>query len=303
MSAMPDMVELVRRLEKAGVPFRRDQPLALLTWMGVGGSVPILAEPRDVDDLALLRREALALGVRLETLGEGANVLASDGELPLAVVRLTAPVFQEIVLREGGVRVGAGASLEPLIRRTLSEGLAGLEGLVGIPATVGGALAMNAGSRHAEISGSLRSVTVVQDSGEVREISKALCSFGYRKSSLRGMTVVSAEFELAAGDPQALREKARVIKEEKSRTQPLGDSSAGCIFRNPDGRSAGQLIDSAGLKGLRQGQAQVSDRHANFMVNLGGATADDIRCLIDRVRDSVRRAYGVELELEVVRWP
>ncbi len=294
---------LAGTLQSAGVPFRRDQPLASMTWMGVGGRAAVLAEPRHAQDLSLLRREAMALGIRLETLGAGANVLASDGVLPMVVVRLTAPAFQHVSLREGRVTAGAGVLLESLIRRTMSEGLAGLEGLVGIPATVGGALAMNAGSRHAEISGTLLSLKVVDAAGEVHESHKSLCGFGYRKSSLKGMTVVSADFELASGDPQSLREKARGIKEEKARTQPLGDSSAGCIFKNPPGESAGRLIDAAGLKGMREGGAQVSARHANFIVNLGGASADEVGRLIDKVQDRVRRACGVALELEVIRWP
>jgi UDP-N-acetylmuramate dehydrogenase len=290
------------RLSGLGVPFRRDVPLGPLTWLGVGGATPILIEPRHLDDLDQAHREAAGLGVRLETLGSGANLFVDDGVLPFAVLRLVSSPFKGIDLREARARVGAGAGLEALVARLLESDLGGMEGLVGIPASVGGALVMNAGGRHGEIAERVRSVTVA-DAGGLRVLSRAACGFGYRRSSLHGVTVVSAEFDLVPGPGEDFRRKAQEIRASKRETQPLKDASAGCLFKNPPGQSAGRLIDLAGLKGTVQGRAQVSPLHANFIVNLGGATADDIRCLIDRVRAEVRRVHGVDLELEVVRWP
>ncbi len=292
---------LAGKLSALGVPFRRDVPLGPLTWLGVGGATPLLIEPRHLDDLDAALRAASALGVRVETLGGGANLFVDDGVLPLAVLRLTAPPFKEIALREGRARVGAGVVLEALVTRLLESDLAGMEGLVGIPASVGGALVMNAGGRHGEVAERVRSVTVA-DAGGLRVLPLAACGFGYRHSALHGVTVVSAEFDLLPGEGEVLRRKAQEIRAAKRKTQPLQDASAGCLFRNPPGQSAGRLIDLAGLKGTVQGRAQVSPLHANFVVNLGGATADDIRCLIDRIRAEVRRVHGVDLELEVVRW-
>lgn len=293
---------LAERLEMAGVPFHRDAQLAPLTWLGVGGRTPMLLEPRGAEDLDLLHRAAANLEVPLRRLGSGANLLIADAMMPFAVVRLSAPAFQQVDMSEGRVTAGAGIGLEPLIRKTLAAGLQGLEGLVGIPASLGGALAMNAGGKQGEVSDHLAAVTVADAAG-TRRLDKAACGFAYRKSGLKDLTVVSAEFALSPGDPEALREKARGIKDAKRATQPLEDASAGCIFQNPPGDSAGRLIEAAGLKGAMEGGAQVSPLHANFIVNLGGATADDIERLIDRVRDGVRRAQGAVLELEVVRWP
>mgnify|MGYP001618745982 CR=1 FL=1 len=298
-SAFPALAE---RLAGSGVPFRRDVPLGPLTWLGVGGAAPLLIEPRYLDDLDAALRAASALGVRLEVLGSGANLFIDDGILPFAVLRLVAPPFKRIEVLEARVRSGAGAVLETLVARVLASDLGGMEGLAGIPASVGGALVMNAGGRHAEISERVASVTVA-DAGGLRVLSRAACGFGYRHSSLHGVTVVSAEFDLVPGDGEALRRKAQEIRAAKRESQPLQDASAGCLFKNPPGQSAGRLIDLAGLKGAVQGRARVSPQHANFVVNLGGATADDIRCLIDRVRAEVRRVHGVDLELEVVRWP
>lgn len=293
---------LAGRLKAGGVPFRREVPLAGLTWLGVGGSAPILAEPRHEGDLDLLYREAAALGVRLECLGSGANLLVDDGPLPFAVLRLTAEPFRRIALADGVLTVGAGTVLESAVWKAVEAGLAGMEGLVGIPATVGGALAMNAGGRHAEIGPLVRRVRAAGPGG-MRELSGEACGFAYRRSGLGGLTVVEAELVLAPGDAPALAESARGIRDAKRRTQPLQDASAGCMFKNPSGDSAGRLIEAAGMKGVSQGRAAVSSLHANFLVNLGGATADDIRCLVERVRDAVRRVHGVDLEPEVVRWP
>lgn len=289
------MKALAARLELAGVPFRRDVPLAPLTWLGVGGIAPVLAEPGTAEQVVEVHRACRDLGVRLERLGSGANLLVAEGVLPLTVLKPNLKGME-------GPEAGAGANLEAFIRKTIEAGLSGLEGLVGIPASVGGAVAMNAGGKHGEVKDALEAV-VVADADGIRTLSREACGFAYRKASLGGATVVSASFALFPGDPAVLREKARAVREEKRRTQPLLDSSAGCIFRNPPGGSAGRLIDLAGLKGMREGAAQVSEVHANFIVNLGGAKADDIRCLIDRVRDGVRRAHGVALELEVVQWP
>ena len=293
------MKELFARLERSGVPFRRDASLAPLTWLGVGGVTPLLAEPVTAEQVVAVHKAAEDLGVRLERLGSGANLLVADGALPLAVLK---PDLKGIRVAEGLAEADSGANLEAFIQRTVEAGLAGLEGLVGIPASVGGAVAMNAGGKHGETKDALVSIRAA-DSAGIRILPAASCGFGYRRSSLGGATVVSASFALRPGKPEDLKERARTIREEKRRTQPLQDASAGCIFRNPPGQSAGRLIDLAGLKGLREGAAQVSPLHANFIVNLGGAAADDIRRLIDRVRSGVRRAHGVDLELEVVTWP
>jgi UDP-N-acetylmuramate dehydrogenase len=226
----------------------------------------------------------------VRVLGSGANLLVRDEGVRGAVLRLAR------LNRREGLHVQAGYGLQRLAKATVSEGLAGLECLAGVPASVGGAVAMNAGGRHGEIASSIRYVDVMSPDGEIRRLKPAEVGFRYRGTALGVAVVLAAGFELRP-DPEAAGRFGEILARKKE-TQPYGRKNAGCFFKNPPGDSAGRLIDAGGLKGMRAGRAVVSPRHANFIINEGGATAADVLRLVDAIRERV----PVALELEILIW-
>ena len=274
------------------------------TWFGVGGRADALAAPGSREELqAVLAEHDPALGP-VRVLGDGANLLVADvgvDGLVLSLSRLNSTEWHE-----SGVRAQAGAGLPKLVVESVRRGLSGLEGLGGIPATLGGAIRMNAGGAFGEIGETVRCVDVIDASGALTTRSGRELSFGYRRSNLGDVVIVSAELSLPPGDAEALRARLKEVMAHKKDAQPLADRSAGCVFKNPTVRgrrvSAGRLIDKAGAKGLRVGGASVSERHGNFIVVGDGATATDVLDLIDTVRRRVRDHAGVELEQELVVW-
>jgi len=240
--------------------------------------------------------------VPLKVLGAGANVLVRDDGFDGVVVRLDQPEFRSVTRHGNELECGAGVDLMPLTKWCSAEGLSGLEGMAGIPATVGGAVRMNAGGRDHEFSSVVRDVRVLGSDGAIETWSANRLGFAYRYSDLGDRIVLSARLGLAEDDPQRVRRKHDEYFEFKKRSQPLADKSAGCIFKNPNGQSAGALIDRAGLKGLSSGNARVSQRHANFIVAGAGATATDVLRLIDMIRDRVRQLFDTQLEVEIDIW-
>ena len=282
---------------------RRDVPLAPLTWFGLGGPAEFLIEPRTEEQLAAVVHRCHESGTPVRLLGFGANVLVSDEGVRGAVVRLTAEVFTAVDYQGNTVTAGGGTDLTRLVRHTVRRGLAGFENLAGIPGTVGGGLCMNCGGRYGEIGTLVKSVRVVDRDGQVHERDHDDLGFAYRRCDIGGAFVINAAFRVAETDPTELVDRFRRIWMYKQNTQPpLGAQSAGCIFRNPEGRSAGALIDQAGLKGARCGGAYVSERHANFILAERGAKAADVRRLMDIVRTRVEEHSGVRLEPEVKVW-
>lgn len=281
---------------------RLDEPLAPHTWLHVGGPAEYFAEPRGAEELAALVRRCRDEGLGVRILGGGSNVLVRDEGVPGVVIRLADPGFADIERRDRRLIAGGGAKLGHLISTAVREGLAGLETLVGIPGTIGGALHGNAGSRGGDIGQWASRATVMTAGGEIIERSREELVFAYRKSSLDELVILSAEFELEEEDPEELTKRMQKQWIVKKASQPLGHQSAGCIFQNPSGLSAGVLIDQAGLKGTRVGGAEVSDRHANFIVAEPGATSHDVLRLIELVRSRVADRQGVELELEIEVW-
>lgn len=281
---------------------RQAEPLAPHTWFHLGGPAEFFAEPRNEDELRelIVRCREEEMPVRL--LGGGSNVLVRDEGVPGVVIRLTEPAFSEIKVAGGRVSAGGAAKLGHVISSTVREGLAGLETLVGIPGTIGGALHGNAGSRGGDIGQWTSRATVMTRSGEVVQRQRDELVFAYRESSLDELAILSAEFELDAEDPEQLTKRMQQQWIVKKASQPLGHQSAGCIFKNPRGMSAGMLIDQAGLKGARIGGAEVSDRHANFIVAEPGASSQDVLRLIELVRSRVADRLGIELETEIEVW-
>lgn len=279
-----------------------DEPLGPHTWLKVGGTADYLIEPRTVEELQAVAHCCFENNIPLHMLGGGSNVLVPDEGVRGVVLRLSADAFKDVVVDGAIVRAGGGALLSHVISAAVEAGLAGLEGIVGIPGTVGGALHSNSGTRHGDVGQCVRSVTVVTARGEKFVRREDELTFAYRQSSVNELAVVEAEFELSRDDPDEIARRMRKLWIMKKATQPLTFQSAGCIFKNPRGLSAGALIEQAGLKGTRIGQCEVSDRHANFIVTEDGCSANDVHQLIDLVREKVHEAFGVDLEPEIQMW-
>ncbi|HEX4130978.1 MAG TPA: UDP-N-acetylmuramate dehydrogenase [Pirellulales bacterium] len=281
---------------------RQAEPLAEHTWFRLGGAAEFFAEPETVDELAELARRCRDQSMPIRLLGGGSNILVRDEGVRGLVVRLSGDQFSNIEVQGTTLRVGAAAKLGHAISTAVAAGLAGIETLVGVPGTIGGALHGNAGGRGGDIGQWTSRATVLTRSGELIERSREDLVFAYRQSSLDELVILSAEFALERDDPDELTKRMQKQWIAKRASQPLGHQSAGCIFKNPSGMSAGMLIDQAGLKGVRVGGAEVSDRHANFIVAGENCTSKDVLQLIEMVRKRVAERLGVELETEIEIW-
>ncbi len=275
-------------------------PLAPLTWLRVGGPAEWLFQPADADDLAdLLRTRPPELPVM--AIGVGSNLLVRDGGVPGVVVRLSRP-FAEIALEDGLLVAGAACLDQRVARAALAMGLSGLEFMIGIPGTVGGAVRMNAGAFGGETGDRLEWAEVLDPRGERHRLSAGELGLGYRRSNLGGdWIVLRAAFRLTPGDPARIRARMEEIRREREQSQPLRVATGGSTFKNPPGDKAWRLIAEAGCRGLRRGRAMMSEKHCNFLVNLGGARASDLEELGEEVRGRVRERTGVELEWEIHR--
>jgi len=279
-----------------------DAPLGQRTWFRLGGRARYLFQPHDADQLARLLTSAKQAEVPVRVLGRGANVLVSDDGFDGVVVRLDHANFRRTHRNATKLTVGGGVDLTRLIRYCCVKGLSGLEGLAGIPATIGGAIRMNAGGRFGEFGDAVSRVEVMRPDGRRETWTRQQCGFGYRQSSIGDNIVLAAELELKEDDPAAVRKRFEEYFEMKQSSQPLAEHSAGCIFKNPAKESAGALIDRAGLKGTGCGAARVSEKHANFIVADKGATATDVLRLIDLVQERVRKEFNTNLDVEIDIW-
>ncbi|MFO0894389.1 MAG: UDP-N-acetylmuramate dehydrogenase [Phycisphaerales bacterium] len=289
-----------------------DAPLAAHTWFGIGGRADCLVRPATEEALATLVRRCHVGGVPLRILGSGANLLVADEGVDGVVVKLDSPAFMELRFNARGaadtLRVGGGADLARVINECARRGLEGLSALAGIPASIGGAIRMNAGGRYGATGDSVHSVGFMTMDGSLHAYPASELRFQYRRTSLPPGVVLWSAFRLEETDPAQVRARVRDIFAYKKSTQPLAEHSAGCMFRNPvpPGAaapvSAGMLIDRAGLKGLQVGGAAVSRHHGNFIVVQPGAMAADVMELVRRIQDAVREREGVDLEREVVFW-
>lgn len=281
---------------------QRDKPLAPLTWLNLGGPAQFFIEPRDQAELQKVVVCCSENGIPIHVLGGGSNLLVRDEGVTGAVIRLSNAKFAELHIEGTTLRTGGGALLSQAISVSVAANLAGLEVLAGIPGTVGGALHGNAGGKSGEISETVRSVTTMTAKGEIVTRTGDDLTFGYRSSNIAEPFVLEGTFQLRPDKAEDITARMRKIWIMKKATQPLADQSAGCIFKNPRGQSAGALIDQAGLKGTRLGGAEVSDRHANFIVTHDGCKSDDVLRLIDHVRSKIAEQFGVALELEIQVW-
>jgi len=295
---------LVRSLSSLlGERVRVGEPLARHTSLRIGGPADLLALPDTPDELGGLLRAAKTHGVRVTLLGGGSNLLVADGGIPGIVVKLGRG-FAHLSWKEraGGCEVRAGAAVRfaRLARAAVARGLSGLEYAEGIPGTVGGALFMNAGAYGGEVAAAVAAVDGVTAEGELLALAGDALAFCYRRAELApGFVVTAVRFRLQRDGAAVVRERMEDARSRRTAAQPHGQANAGSIFKNPPGDHAGRLIELAGLKGARAGRARISERHANFIVNEGGACAVDVKALMDLAQRVVWEQSGVWLEPEV----
>lgn len=300
---MSEWRDRLRREAEAIVRF--DEPLAGKVAFRIGGPAEAYARPEDVEQLRTLLSVAREHGVPVTLLGSGSNVLISDLGVPGLVIRLAGRLAEvELPSAEAPERlhVGAGALNARAVSEMLRRDLVGAEFLATIPGTFGGALIMNAGAHGGEIGPFVEEVELLDAGLEFVRRPGSACGFAYRTSGFRpGEILTGAWLRVPRGDAEAARLHLREMRLQRRRTQPIGQPNAGSIFKNPPGDYAGRLIEACGLKGRRRGDAEISVLHANFIVNLGAATASDVVGLAAEARAAVAGRFGVELEWEVKR--
>jgi len=294
--------KILEALPKLQVELRRDVSLAELTYLGIGGTTDLL-RINGHDFIPELLNFLDENGVAHKFLGGGSNLLVMDGELPFVVLQLGQP-DPDLVVEGNIASVDGAADLGRTVTFCAKNNLGGMEGLIGVPGTVGGALRMNAGAYGTQIGSYVREVKLYRAATrELETLQREQISFEYRHTSFAPDDMMLAvKLELPSKPYQEILQGIRLCNEKRRASQPLGQKSAGCIFKNPPGASAGRMIDELGLKGFSVGDARVSDRHANFFVNAGRASAADMLALIADVRERVRQIHGVTLENEVVVW-
>ncbi|WP_246514088.1 UDP-N-acetylmuramate dehydrogenase [Neoroseomonas soli] len=277
-----------------------DAPLGAQTWFRVGGNAEILVRPGDADDLVTLLKD-LPKATPLTIIGAASNMILRDGGIEGVTIRL-ARGFGGITVEADGIVAGAAALDVTVAETAAAHALGGLEFLVGIPGTIGGAVAMNAGAYGAEIKDVLDWAEIATPAGLIRMAAQDL-RFAYRRAELPARSVVTrARLRATPGDAAAITARLNEIRAARETTQPVRARTGGSTFKNPPGaKKAWELIDEAGCRGLTRGAAQVSEKHCNFLLNLGGATAADIEALGEEVRARVRAASGIELEWEIKR--
>lgn len=279
-----------------------EAPLGPLTTFRIGGPAEFLIRPRSEDELSGVLQRCNDAEMPVRVLGNGSNVLVPDEGVRGAVIQLDPKGFGGFVVEEELVRAGASLGLSKMVREAARERLSGIESLIGIPGWVGGAVRMNAGGAFGDIGQTIERVRVMDTHGQQFYREKDDLAFGYRTSNISARFILEVELRLMADDEKRIARKMKEVWFHKKNTQPMATRSAGCIFKNPRGVSAGAIIDQTGLKGEKVGGATVSRKHANYIVGGDGATAKDVRQLIDLVRARVHERTDIYLELEIEIW-
>jgi UDP-N-acetylmuramate dehydrogenase len=292
-----DTIELLREI--TGHVFF-DEPMINHTSFRIGGPADFLIIPNNLEDLKHILKFADYKKAGVYVIGNGTNLLVRDCGIRGIVTKIASP-FNDITIRGEKIITGAGSQLSNLLKTAIERSLTGLEFVAGIPGTVGGAIAMNASSHFGSVSNVVDRVTAMDFSGSVHTLSNEECEFGYKKSVFQyeNMIILRATIILKKGEKARIQEKVKQIMKRRKKTQPIDKLSAGCIFRNPKGYSAAKLIESAGLRGKKINDAQISTIHSNFIINLGNATARDVLALVDLVQREVAKKFGVFLNPEV----
>lgn len=294
------MVDVLKQLEEVtGLVVRKDELMSMHTTLAIGGPCDFMLW---VSNKRMLK-DVLSIANRYQipflVMGNGSNLLVRDGGIPGFVIRLVGE-FTAISVESATITAGGGASLSEIVNCATSKGIGGLEFLAGIPGTVGGAIATNAGAKDVWISDRLKEVRVINEKLDEVTFSQKQLSFGYRSSGIaESWIVVEAAISGYLCGVESARCEVQRYLDMRRKTQPMGERTAGCIFKNPPDDAAGRLIEAAGFKGVRKGAAQVSPIHANWIVNTGGATAKQVIDLIDEIRAKVKQIFNVDLELEI----
>lgn len=293
MSVLDDLRRIAARVTQ-------DEPMAGHTTLGVGGPADYFVEVATEDELAGLMRYVAGNSLPSMIFGDGANLLVADKGIRGIVVKLIGE-FERIDVRDNTITAGSAAAISKVADIAAGHDLSGLEGVGTVPGSVGGAIVMNAGTNDGYIDAVTRSVSVVSNIGEKRTLSCDECGFTYRNSRFqkdKTLIITAAVLDLRPGDGRAIEQHLAKVRKYRADTQPQG-RSAGCFFKNPPDSHAGYLIEISGGKGLREGGAEISAKHGNFIMNVGGATASDLYRLAERARQMVRDQHGIELEYEV----
>ncbi len=288
--------------QRHGVATEAGHMLAEYTTIGVGGPAAHVLKPDCIEDMGKLLADLKRAGYRPRILGGGANLIAGPGPFTDPVI-LTRGIKHGPLFEGNRVRAGCGVVVKRLVHKCAERGLSGLEFAEGIPGTVGGTVYMNAGSFGGQMSDTVREVAWFDQEGELHRQAVVASDFSYRRSPFQSVAViVETVFELTPAEPAVINARVKEIAARRWKSQPPGERSAGCVFKNPAGDSAGRLIDGCGLKGLSVGGASVSLAHGNFIVNRGDATPQDVLALIDLIKRKVHEKSGVSLEEEVILW-
>ncbi len=293
---------MINSLEIISDIFRHDVPLQKYTSFRTGGAAEIFVEPLGVLELKRVLQFCKDERKKVFIFGKGTNLLVGDNGVKGVVVHLGGINFKNVERDGRYVLAGAGVNLPKLIRTVALSGFGGLEALAGIPGTVGGAVMMNAGGKYGDISNTIRSLTTMTLDGAIIKYMREDVEFEYRGCNLSGQIVIEVEFQLNESKIEVVLEKMDEIYNEKQENQPLGTFNAGSVFKNTSKYKAAELIDKAGLKGLKVGGAIVSEKHANFIVNTGNATSTDILELIKIIKETIKKKYNVSLEEEIHIW-
>lgn len=276
-----------------------NEPLSKHTTYGIGGPAEIMVFPENKTDLIQIIRTARKMNQPVSILGSGSNILISDNGIKGVVISLK-NTLKLIEIENQKLYAECGSMLGRIVKQAVKHNLIGLENLNGVPGTLGGALVMNAGAWGGEISENLIQVELIDEDGKLRYLQKNEINFSYRQSSFNKKDILlSAEFLLKKADKEIINKNFVEAQTGRKSTQPLNKRSAGSLFKNPKGHSAGKLIDEAGLKGFSVGQAKISDKHANFFINEGNASSRDMLQLIKKAHQTVKEKFNINLELEV----
>ena len=284
--------------ENTGIEFICNEMMRDHTYYKIGGPAKIFISPKNSTELRtaieILNRGVIDYFV----LGKGSNILVSDSGYDVCIIDMS-KYFTKIFTEGGAISAETGCTMSALALFAENNNLSGLEELAGIPGTLGGALVMNAGCYGSEIGSKVESVRVIID-GQIAELSKQEISFGYRSSNLKGMIVISANIALTERDIESISRKRLEYLNKRNKTQPVNLPSCGSVFKRPQNAFAGELIEKAGLKGRSIGDAQISEKHAGFIVNKGNATAENVRELINEIKNEIWKNFQVKLEEEVI---
>lgn len=296
------MKHLIDTLNDKNITYVCNEPMGLHTTFKIGGAADILITVNNIGELQTAVDACKASGVPMMILGNGSNLLVSDDGIEGAVITLDGD-FKEITVDGDVITSGAGAKLSRLCTVALENGLTGLEFAYGIPGSVGGAMYMNAGAYGGEMKDVALSVTAMTTDGEIREVPAEDLQLGYRTSVFKtnGDIILFSKYKLHPGEKGAIKAQMDDVMNRRKSKQPLEFPSAGSVFKRPEGAFAGTLIEQCGLKGKTVGGAQVSEKHAGFIINIGGATCDDVMNLVKIVQDTVKAETGYYLEREIIR--